>query len=73
MENHKKPNRQPEKLQNYKELMAQIAEDKGVAKEFQAAATLTLAKKILWGSKSKKINCSQCSHRECICGVKKGK
>jgi hypothetical protein len=38
-------------LKNYKEMHRKTADQKGVSKEFQAAATLTAARRILFGVK----------------------
>lgn len=41
-------------LENYKDMHKQTAKDKGVYEEFMSAFTLTKARKILFGVKSKK-------------------
>lgn len=40
-------------LENYKSMHKKTAVDKGVEKELAACSTLTKARKILWGLKSK--------------------
>lgn len=56
-----------QRLENYKDMHKKLATSKGVIKPFMACPTLTKARKILFGEKKKVINCSICSHKQCIC------
>ena len=57
-------------LENYKKMHEETARKKDVYNEFMACRTLTKARKILWGEKSKVSNCSGCGHKSnaCACG-----
>ena len=42
-------------LENYKAQHSKTAQDKKVSDQFQAARSLTVARRVLWGVKSKRI------------------
>lgn len=59
-------------LKNYQAMHAKTAQDKGVYNEFMAANTLTKARKILWGTKSKNMSCctAGCCYSHCPRAIK---
>lgn len=52
-------------LKNYKAMHAKTAESKKVHTEFMAATTLTRARAILWGTKSKSFSCCRGGCGQC--------
>jgi hypothetical protein len=58
-------------LENYKEMHKQRARDKGVYDMFMQCSTLTMARKILFGTKTKTPNCSKCHHKVTDCNCSK--
>jgi len=55
------------RLVNYKKLHQKKATGP-LKEELAKAKTLTQARKVLFGEKKKRINCSNCSHKVCVCG-----
>lgn len=54
-------------LANYKQMHRDRARKNGVEGDLSSAPTLTQARVVLFGEKVKIINCSTCSHKQCVC------